>query len=925
MASLLASVFGWIETKEDPKKHIVVMEGIDVDYLKVIMLKYFSSKRIAEAMFIKARGKQLVFDSFFALELYLICSQIVVSQEEYKARRLAQKIIDSLKQDTWIKGMLAPEVKPVVDLRQMYSKILWKPDRHQVESVVRYGDILPRMGLKGYLLAAPPGTGKACPVDTKIKVPGGWRRIGDIKHGDFVTAWDGTDTMVIGVFPQGVTDLFKVTFEDGRSARVSGDHLWKFCSNSHDWMVAQTSELVSRLAEPGTVIYLPTAIPEPTEPLRGVQDPEEAGRELYLACSGRVDLKWLHASVDQRKAFIKGFTADLGECDYQVSPSVGSFMVEMIRSTGGTARVVPSETDPVLSCLTVMKRYTPYLRMTAIEQIEDGETVCLTVDHPESLFVIEDYIVTHNTFIDLCIAAAAIPASIAEIKIVISPINAIRLVWEREIKAAMKKAPNSWVSDIKGNPPVKGFEYYVFHYEAMDRAYWLTKQLERMGKKWIVIIDESHNFNTIGTNRTNLLVDICRRGQGPLSIWASGSPVKAVSSEVIPMLRSIDPRFTPDVEKRFLAMYRANRVQTNEILNRRLGLISFKIDKKVVTGIPPMTSLRRMITIPNPEPYILENIRAEMRLDIIKRAQKYRLLLPEYERKFYACLDAYEATVKTTKEVEALQTYREYLKRAKASRNGGMPDSEALAFLKEFERKVLLPKLPPHLAREFREVRSVVKTLMLKVRGESLGEFYVKRRAECATQLAIHGGLPELIDAGLGKTLIFSTYSSTLDAVTDYISSKGYNSIGVYGPTAKQVTPLVNEFMTNPDINPLQASYAALSTAVPVYIANQVVMLDVPPRQYVFDQTVARAARKRQENPCFSYEFILNTPGRENISTRGVEILDWSREQVSVIMGPEFGGPSPDEIITEMRNAAEPIDLKKPPPKAWGLFSWMGA
>ena len=890
MASIFASVFGWAQAEES--KGVITLSGVDSRALMEAMTAYFSSPRVYNAIFLKSNDKTLQFFSFFALEVWIICKQIQASPDQYKHKRIAARAQEALEASTWIGTMLSPKIKPCVDMRLLAQTMSWKPDRHQLEAVQRYGDTLPRLGLTGYLLAAPPGTGKSSRKDAKIKIPGGWTTMGELRPGDYITSWNGNTTTVREVFDQGVLPAYKVSFSDGRSTVVSAPHLWKVRWDITDsWSVRTTSELMEMLEHATGTFSIPLYHPA-----------------LDDECEGNIlRLQELHPNTSE---------------DYHTTDKALAEEVEyLVRSQGGLARVVE---DDGYTVQILLPDDDLRLELVAIEQVEDAHMVCIYVDDPEHLYVTDDFIVTHNTFIDLCIMAAVIPRQVAEVKIIISPINAIRLVWEDTVEQCFKKRPTSWVSDTAGDPPPAGIEYYIFHYEAMEKADKLTKLLDRRRVKYVVIIDESHNFNTIGTKRTDLLVNICRRGQGPLSVWASGSPVKAVAKEAVPLLRSIDKRFTPEAEARFMMMYSANKAITNDILNRRLGLMSYKISSKVVTGMPETTSLRRLITLPDPEPFILENIRAALRADMEKRAKIYSAKLPHYEERFYRILDIYQSQIRDSAQVKALIQYRTMLDRAKASRHGGRPDSEALAYCRDFERNALLPALPPMLAKEFRQIRSIVKTFMLKVRGEALGAIYVTRRAECGYQLAIHGGIPELIDKGLGKTLIFSTYSSTLSRAQAHFTKLGYQCLGVYGPTAKQVTPLVYKFMHEKEYNPLFASFAALSTAVPVYVANQVIMLDVPPRQYVFDQTVARAARKKQENPVFSYEFILDTPGRPNISTRGIDILDWSREQVSVIMGPEFGGPDPDDIVTQRYLGASDIRLESKPSDSWGVLRWLG-
>lgn len=76
-------------------------------------------------------------------------------------------------------------------------------------------------------LIGPAGTGKAQPLDAKIKIPGGWKLMGDIILGDIVSTPSGDKATVTGIFPQGSKDIYRVTFTDGRSTECCEDHLWE--------------------------------------------------------------------------------------------------------------------------------------------------------------------------------------------------------------------------------------------------------------------------------------------------------------------------------------------------------------------------------------------------------------------------------------------------------------------------------------------------------------------------------------------------------------------------------------------------------------------------------------------------------------------------------------------------------------------------
>jgi hypothetical protein len=76
------------------------------------------------------------------------------------------------------------------------------------------------------LLKGPAGTSKAQPLDADILTPGGWVKMGDIKVNDLVISRSGYPTKVLSIHPQGVKEIFKITFSDGTSTECTEDHLW---------------------------------------------------------------------------------------------------------------------------------------------------------------------------------------------------------------------------------------------------------------------------------------------------------------------------------------------------------------------------------------------------------------------------------------------------------------------------------------------------------------------------------------------------------------------------------------------------------------------------------------------------------------------------------------------------------------------------
>lgn len=75
-------------------------------------------------------------------------------------------------------------------------------------------------------IASPSGAGKAQPVDAPVLTPEGWRPIGDLTVGDPVYTPSGFVTAVTAVHPQGVQQIYRLTFTDGSTAESTADHLW---------------------------------------------------------------------------------------------------------------------------------------------------------------------------------------------------------------------------------------------------------------------------------------------------------------------------------------------------------------------------------------------------------------------------------------------------------------------------------------------------------------------------------------------------------------------------------------------------------------------------------------------------------------------------------------------------------------------------
>ena len=100
----------------------------------------------------------------------------------------------------------------------------------------------------GSIILGMPGQGKACWDNENIITPQGKFKIKDIKVGDYIFGKNGKPTKVVGVFPQGKKQLYKITLSDNRSLICSGDHRFTVGRMSHGlekWEVLTINDLLN--------------------------------------------------------------------------------------------------------------------------------------------------------------------------------------------------------------------------------------------------------------------------------------------------------------------------------------------------------------------------------------------------------------------------------------------------------------------------------------------------------------------------------------------------------------------------------------------------------------------------------------------------------------------------------------------------------
>lgn len=153
-----------------------------------------------------------------------------------------------------------------------YEKSLAKLDESQREAAESEADKV--------VIRAPAGSGKALKNGTNVLTIQGWKPIESLTTNDKVAAEDGKFYSVLGIYPQGLKQIYKITFSDKNVIECSGDHIWTWQSsdnrNRHKdhWTNSTTEELSNKTLQLNNGhwdVYLPQPdiidFPEETVPL----------------------------------------------------------------------------------------------------------------------------------------------------------------------------------------------------------------------------------------------------------------------------------------------------------------------------------------------------------------------------------------------------------------------------------------------------------------------------------------------------------------------------------------------------------------------------------------------------------------------------------------------------------------------------------
>lgn len=497
-------------------------------------------------------------------------------------------------------------------------------------------------------------------------------------------------------------------------------------------------------------------------------------------------------------------------------------------------------------------------------------------------FNLNGYLLSFDQGLGKTLTAISLAECLDKDQVVIVCPNSLKENWAYEIKEYFYKYEDEklWRDEVyvhgsKRYSFTKKTKYIIVNLEAIPAVYDLISNR----KDSILIVDEMHNVRNMKGKRTLELLDLKSKLGKTDVLLMSGTPIKALPNEIVPSLMLIDPLFTEEVAKLYFNCFNVDGTATKEIVNARFGMVMHRKTKKEVLTLPDKHIHELNFTVPNSNKYLSDVVSKEVE-EVFSRLYNAELERSDELRNNYInMIEKYsKAPYKDKKE------YLDYIKNPECDYH----ESERERF-DGFTKKYVIPNIYyPVDLKNFKEAETAYVRMKERAMGKALGQIMHPRRKELYIQL-YENNKEEIIDMihnTTKKTVIFSTLLEVVDYISKDLTKQGIGNVKIVGGADNRMDK-IQAFKNDDDIEVLIATSQTLSTGVTLIEANQMFFFGTPWRSADYDQCCDRIYRIGQNTDVNIYNVLLDTGGKENLSTRMNDILKWSGEMFTSMIDGE--------------------------------------
>lgn len=440
---------------------------------------------------------------------------------------------------------------------------------------------------------------------------------------------------------------------------------------------------------------------------------------------------------------------------------------------------------------------------------------------------------------------------------------------------------------IVGQGSVIKAKYIICSYER------IFKLEEYINNQFMIIIDECHNIRYLDTQRTQNIIALQHKYKVSDILALSGTPIKALASELIPILILLDPKFNvPSTIATFNSIYNKFREFAYHILQYRLSIMMERKLKNEVLSLPTKHPPKILVyPVQNYQQYTLKSIKEE----VIKYAQlRMNELMKDVDTQFkyfYSILNyCIQEKILTKQEAKFMYNVIVKLTTGRSTTIFTVGDN-TVAALNKFNE--LYDKCRNELKtrnnamyKALHIIRASTLNMTMKAFGEAIGKIYIPMYQKALVDLfqSNFKRIMDIINNSQKKTILFSMSVVALKQIYNILSKNNVPSILITGDVGGNVTTEIDRFKQDPYIPLLLASIQKLSTGVTITEANTCIFLGTPYRDADFQQAQDRIHRIGQDTEVFIYILTIDTKGEPNIVEHHKEIMDWSAELTGTLI-----------------------------------------
>jgi superfamily II DNA or RNA helicase len=270
-------------------------------------------------------------------------------------------------------------------------------------------------------------------------------------------------------------------------------------------------------------VYKTAALPDRLALLQGLLDTDGTTNPK----NGNVEFTTVSDQLAQDAAFLVRSLGGVARMRYKPQPKYTYKGEQRIGKPAYRVGIsLPPELPPFrltrkLARYTPRSKYLPTRAIVSVEYQQDCEMMCIAVDAPDKLFLVDDFIVTHNT-VQVIAHVLRRKETEGQIPVLVIAPTSVTHTWENEIK---KFAPSLRTLRLQSGSD-RAAKYETIHdYDVVITSYALARldahQLERFRFRTLVL-DEAQNAK----NPASQIAKVVRGLQADHRLALTGTPVE---------------------------------------------------------------------------------------------------------------------------------------------------------------------------------------------------------------------------------------------------------------------------------------------------------------------------------------------------------------------------------------------------------------